>query len=285
MHATEAFREIADRVWLARRTWYDVNVTAIGGDDGLVVVDTHASGQAAGEIIADLELLGAGPVTDVVNTHAHLDHVLGNHRFAQRFPGVRLHAHEDAAAATTPADLAALETPEELAHPRWAEVRRTPVLAAERTFSGVAVIDLGDRQVEVLHLGRGHTAGDAVVRVADADLLVAGDLVEESGPPAYGPDCFPLEWPDTLDLAISLLAATSTLVPGHGAVVDREFVIDQRDRIGAVAETLRDLAGRGIGPDAALAAAEWPYPPACLGDAVARGYAHLPRGSRRLPLI
>jgi hypothetical protein len=41
-------------------------------------------------------------------------------------------------------------------------------------------VDLGDRAVEVLHPGRGHTAGDAVVRVPDSDVLFAGDLVEES---------------------------------------------------------------------------------------------------------
>ena len=39
-------------------------------------------------------------------------------------------------------------------------------------------LDLGDRYVELVHTGRGHTAGDVVVRVPDADVLVAGDLLE-----------------------------------------------------------------------------------------------------------
>ena len=39
--------------------------------------------------------------------------------------------------------------------------------------------------------GRGHTNGDLVVRVPDADVVYAGDLVEESAAPAFGSDCYP----------------------------------------------------------------------------------------------
>ena len=48
------------------------------------------------------------------------------------------------------------------------------------TFSSARAVDLGDRMVELVHPGRGHTAGDLVLRVPDADLVFAGDLVEES---------------------------------------------------------------------------------------------------------
>ena len=74
-------------------------------------------------------------------------------------------------------------------------------------------------------------------------------------------------------------------MPGHGAVVDREFVQDQRADIGVVAETIRDLAGRGIPVDDAIAAAEWPFPATALANAVRLGYEQLPRSQKRLPLI
>ena len=35
--------EVADRVWVARYEWYDVNITLVGGSAGLLVVDTHGS--------------------------------------------------------------------------------------------------------------------------------------------------------------------------------------------------------------------------------------------------
>jgi hypothetical protein len=74
-------------------------------------------------------------------------------------------------------------------------------------------------------------------------------------------------------------------VPGHGAPVDRGFVERQRDELGVVAETIRDLAGRGVPVAEALGAAEWPWEKERLADAVRRGYEHLPRSQKRLPLV
>ncbi len=103
--------------------------------------------------------------------------------------------------------------------------------------------------------------------------------------PAFGTDCYPMEWPLTLDVVLGLTTAQSVVVPGHGAVVDRDFVEEQRNSIGIVAETIRDLATRGVPVDDALGTAEWPYPPEALANAVRRGYEHLPRSQKRLPLV
>ena len=75
------------------------------------------------------------------------------------------------------------------------------------------------------------------------------------------------------------------MVDVDGAVVDREFVEQQRNEIGIVAETIRDLATRGVPVDDALAAADWPYAREALGRAVVRGYEQLPRSQKRLPLV
>ncbi len=98
-----------------------------------------------------------------------------------------------------------------------------------------------------MHPGRGHTAGDLVLRVPDADVLLAGDLVEESArtPCRSASDCCPMDWPLSLDIVLGLTTPGSVVVPGHGAPVDRDFVEEQRNTIGIVAETIRDLAGRG----------------------------------------
>lgn len=71
----------------------------------------------------------------------------------------------------------------------------TDVVPADHTFATRAVVDLGDRQIDLVHPGRGHTGGDVVVRISGADAVLAGDLVEESAPPAIGADAYPLEWP------------------------------------------------------------------------------------------
>jgi len=284
------FVEVGDRCWVARFDFLDVSVGLVGGDRGLLLVDTLASDAAGRRLVDEVRRLGAGEVVGIVNTHVHFDHVFGNRAVSEAYGAPPVVAHE-AAAEELDAHAAAARA-EAAGHddPRHAEVAATTdVLGPTETFSSAKVVDLGDRLVEVLHPGRGHTAGDAVVRVPDADVLFAGDLVEESAErnavPGFGDDCYPLEWPATLDLLMSMLDDDSVVVPGHGLPVGRDFVMDQRASIGVVAETIRDLAGRGVRPDQMAESAEWPYPAEELIQAFARGFAQLPRSSRSLPLL
>ena len=283
------FLEVADRVWVARYAWFDVNVSVVEGPAGLVVVDTNASETAAHEVLADLRKLSGAPLVAVVNTHVHFDHTFGNGVFAAE--GAEVVAHEAAAEALPEhaAEIRGQAAAELDEDPRYAELVDTHPLVPTRTFSSALTLDLGDRLVELIHPGKGHTSGDLVVRVPDADVVLAGDLVEESalrgGAPGYGDDSWPMEWPTTLDLALNLVGPDTVVVPGHGAPVGRDFVQEQRAALGVVAETIRDLAGRGVPLDQALDAAEWPYPREQLRHAVRRGYEHLPRAQKRLPLI
>src|SRR3954447_8005383 len=87
------FVEVADRCWVRRHSWFDVNVSVVGGEHGLLVVDTHASERAAAEVAALVRAL-PGEVVAVVNTHEHFDHTFGNGVFAR--DGIPLYAHETA---------------------------------------------------------------------------------------------------------------------------------------------------------------------------------------------
>lgn len=278
------FKEVGDRVWVARYPWFDVNVTAIAGERGLVVVDTNASTDVARTVLADLRRLSGAPLLHAVNTHQHFDHTFGNAVFADE--GAELVCHE-AAAQALPAH--AQEVRRQAAEDartddRFAGIAATRVQVPGRTFSSALTLDLGDRTVELVHPGQGHTAGDLIVRIADADVVLMGDLVEESHAPGYGEDAYPLAWPHALDLALELIGPETVVVPGHGAAADRDFVMEQRRDIGVVAQTIRDLASRGVRADEALGAAEWPFPAEDLTHAVRRGYDHLPRAAKGLPL-
>jgi glyoxylase-like metal-dependent hydrolase (beta-lactamase superfamily II) len=273
------FVEVADRCWVARHRVADVNVGVVAGSRGLLVVDTHSSARTARSVVEQVRALGAGEVVAVVNTHAHWDHVLGNATFVEEYDAPPVVAHEEAAAAVREDGAAMVDRLRDTL-----DMTGTTPVVPDRTFSSARVVDLGDRIVEVAHLGRGHTGGDAIAHVEDAKVLYAGDLVEESGVPGFGDDCFPLEWADTLDLMIGMLSAQSVVVPGHGAPVDKEFVMHQRASIGAVADGIRDLAGQGVGAGDMAQRTAWPYPVEDLEHAFLRGTAQLPRGGRALPL-
>lgn len=281
------FTEIADRVWVARYPWFDVNVGLIAGDDGLVVIDTNASGPLGEETLAAVRRVSTAPVLAAVNTHVHVDHVLGNAVFSAA--GAELIAHESAAAAL-PGHVAEVRSEHRGdADPRYEDLIATEPVVPTRTFSSALTLDLGGRLLELVHPGRGHTAGDVVVRVPDADVLFAGDLVEESTAgsvsPGLGADCYPMDWPTSLDLVLTLVAPGTLVVPGHGRPVDLDFVWEQRAALGVVAETIRDLAGRGVPLADAAGSAEWPYPAEDMAEAVRRGYEQLPHVRRQLPLI
>jgi hypothetical protein len=94
-----------------------------------------------------------------------------------------------------------------------------------------------------------------------------------SGPPAYGPDSWPLEWGLTLEQLSNLLTRGTVVVPGHGAPVDKEFVLSQRLDVVDVAEQIRALADRRVPVADAMEAGTWPFPAAGLEHAIARGYA------------
>lgn len=270
------FVEVGDRVWVARHEWWSLNIAVIAGDRGLLVVDTHASEVAAREVIARIGRLGAGPVVGIVNTHEHFDHTFGNAAFRDVDPALAIHAHEVAAERTI---LAGERIQAEYArHPEdehAAEVMATRIVPADQLFSSSRVIDLGDRAVELSYHGRGHTGGDAIVHVPDAQVIVMGDLIEESAPPVYGPDSFPLDWPATVAEIEPTLRGDSVVVPGHGAVVNRAFVRRQAEDLTRVATTIKDSHAADVPVEVALASSEWPWDPAVLRHAVERGYEQL----------
>jgi glyoxylase-like metal-dependent hydrolase (beta-lactamase superfamily II) len=280
-----SFVEVADRVWVARQDWFDLNVCLVRGSAGLVVVDTHASARAAQAVVDDIRALGLGEVTAVVNTHEHFDHTFGNGVLRAAYGELPIHAHEVAAERTVATgEHTRQRYRDDPDDPHRDEVLETEIVPADHTFSSVAVLELGDRLLELAHPGRGHTAGDLVVRVAEADVVLAGDLVEESAPPSYGEDSHPLDWPGTMEVVLGMVGPETVVVPGHGAVVGREFVEEQRSEIAIVAQTVRDLAAAGVPAEKALEATEWPYPREALRHAVRLGYAALPPGGRFLPL-
>ncbi|HEY7042696.1 MAG TPA: MBL fold metallo-hydrolase [Nocardioidaceae bacterium] len=278
------FVEVADRVFVGRYPQWDTTVGLVVGADGLLVVDTRACRRHGVELCDDVRRVAPGlPVRWVVNTHEHFDHVMGN----AAFEAATIHAHENAAARMVEAcdrikaDIRA-DPSLDPDHPWYTSELLEAVLETEyrlpdETFSSAAAIDLGDRVVELAYPGRGHTSGDIAIRVPDVDVVFAGDLIEQSAPPSYGGDCFPLDWPATLDLVIGMLTPDTVVVPGHGTPVDKAFVQDQRADVSDIAELIRSLHGQGVPEADALAAGGdgWPWESSRLTHAVSRGYAHL----------
>jgi glyoxylase-like metal-dependent hydrolase (beta-lactamase superfamily II) len=261
--------EIADGVLVRRHRRLDLNVGLVVGGERCLVIDTRESHAQARDLVEAIRRVTALPWV-VVNTHAHHDHVFGNHVFT---PCV-VWGHERCAEVVEGygeiqralVQRALAEHGEEDLAAELDEVEITP---PNRTFADAVQVDLGGVRVELRHLGRGHTDNDVVVHVPGAALF-AGDLVEEGAPPAVD-DAFPLDWPVTLDALLALV--DGPVVPGHGAVVDRGFVEDQAAVLDATAAAAREAFAEGQQPEEA--AGRVPLPEEVAVQALARAFRQL----------
>ncbi|RKN50606.1 MBL fold metallo-hydrolase [Micromonospora endolithica] len=271
---TGHFVEVADRVHVYREPLLRVNVTLVVGDGAALLVDTLSTAGQATALAAAARAVTPHPLT-LVNTHHHFDHCFGNATLAAD-PPRPVYAHERAASALRERpDRLRREAYEEMRdeHPALAgELAETTLFAPTHTVHTETVLDVGGRRVVLRHPGRGHTDADLVVHVPDADVLVAGDLVEQSGPPAFE-ESYPLQWPDTVADLLRTLTPTSVVVPGHGEVVDAEFVRAQHAQLAELAWLIRAAHTGGAPPERVAAEAPFGARPAL--HAARRGYAEL----------
>ena len=252
MGAVTQWQEVADRIFTRRYDPFDVNVTVVVGRHGTLLVDTRTSLVEASQVRDDLRELPVSAPTAVALTHAHLDHCLG----AGAFSGLPLWASHGCREDLRRHGIAQRDTliahrPEE----EHAHLRASPIPVPDHTVTDRHRLDLGDRVVELLVLGHGHTDHDLVLHVPDAGVVLAGDLVEVGAPPQFH-DAFPFEWPATLARVESLGAAVT--VPGHGAPADRQTVATQREELSHLAALCREVIGGLRSRESVLAASPFP---------------------------
>jgi glyoxylase-like metal-dependent hydrolase (beta-lactamase superfamily II) len=275
------FTAVADHVYVSLVPFSaedgpaEVTVGLVVGSEGVVLVDCGSTPEQGRQLLTEIAAVTPLPLVAVLLTHWHYDHSFG---------------------------LAGLDVPTSIAHESVGERLRSPETRAEAARLGVdaaelrrphhevavvAAVDLGGGvRVEAVHLGRGHTEGDLVVVVPDSDVVFAGDLVESSGPPSYGPDSYAHEWPATLDGLIGLTTDTTVILPGHGGPLDREAIFEQRGRVAAVSGEITRLAGLAVRIEDAEERGTWALPFAAVRGGLDAAFAQARAADpqRRLPL-
>lgn len=224
------------------------NTTVVIGEREVLVVDSCYLPSSAKEDIADIRKWTNKPVRYLVNTHWHYDHTLGNAAYWEAFaPNLTVVAHLQTAIQSAGHNPAwfnrypknadsykqALQTGKtssgkELTEDQKKEfnkvvagvdaVQKEFVTINDRhpnlTFSDELNFDLGNREVQIKNLGRGNTAGDAIVYLPKEKILVTGDLLVSPVPYMFGG--YPSDFTKTLQKMIFIDA--QTIVPGHGKI-------------------------------------------------------------------
>jgi cyclase len=249
------FNKIADGVYHAVGTGSLVvmsNAAIIEGDRDVLVVDSHVSPGGAWALREELKAITPKPIRWVVNSHYHFDHSHGNQVYG---PEVEIIGHDftraqmaggksqdspareffvggvPAAIKNLEARLAAATTPEARAQiENQLSIQRNhlegtnavqptpPTLTVSRTMT----LHRGSREIRILFLGRGHTAGDVVVYLPQERIVATGDLLIEG--PSYLGDAFVLEWIETIETLKGI--DFDTVLPGHGRAFSGKAKLD-----------------------------------------------------------
>lgn len=250
------------------------NAGFVIGDDGVLIFDTFFTPEALEELIGVIEAQTKLPIKFAVNSHYHLDHTGGNQVLNAR--GVPIIAHDNVVVWQTAKNKRFLPAPEEL-QKRLADAMKqlseTPENQRDKreqlerqirrlqatqsikltnptvTFnSGVVHLYLGKREVLLFTLP-GHTGGDVLAYVPDANVVFTGDMGWSKTLPNLV-DATVNDWVPSLDKVLGQYP-TATFVPGHGNVAGAADIRDFRDYLDDLRARVRQGIANGLTLDQA----------------------------------
>jgi glyoxylase-like metal-dependent hydrolase (beta-lactamase superfamily II) len=223
----------------------DPNTGVIVGDTCCMVVDAQATPLMAKDVIARVRSVTDKPIKYVLLSHYHAVRVLG-------------------ATAFNASEIIASDATRRLIVERGEQDKASEIGRFPRLFRGVETVPpgltwptmtfnqhltlwLGRRRVDIMRLGRGHTAGDTVAWVPDEGVMFSGDLVEYHSA-CYCGDAHLADWPKTLD-ALSEYRPRA-LVPGRGDALEgdprvTEAIADTREFLHTLYGTAQSSVAKG----------------------------------------
>ena len=228
------------------------NSAAFITSDGVVLVDTKLAGWGQ-PLIDKIGELTAKPITTIINTHAHFDHVDGNVEFPA---SVEFVAHENTRRLMR----------ENNAVRGLGPARESPFDGdnangiPERTFTDTLTLGSGADRVELHYFGRAHTGGDTWVVFPALRVMHAGDAFPAKMVPIMDSNNggSGIDYPDTLRKASQGIANVDRIITGHGPVMTPRDLSEYADFVSWFVSDVR--AGKARGESAAEFVSGWQVP-------------------------
>ena len=223
------------------------NTTVFVQSNGITVVDTKNPGWGA-PILAEIKKLSPKPITTIINTHTHGDHVSGNVEFPAT---VDIVVQENTAANMKQMrGVTGMMKPGAPPAPNIFDVNKGVGLA-KRTFKDRMTLFSGPDQIDLYYFGRGHTNGDAWVQFPALRVVTAGDIISGKNLPLLDANNggSGLEIGDTIAKAHSAFSKSAdTVITGHSTNLTLPEVLEyatfNREFAAAVREGKK--AGRSV---------------------------------------
>lgn len=222
------------------------NMALLAGPEGNLLVDDQFA-QLSDKIKGAIANLDPGPVRFVINTHLHGDHTGGNENFKKI--GVTLMAHDNVRARMMKGTIDRNGNPVPPRNPEaWPMV----------TFESNLNVHLNGQDIELVHVDKGHTDGDVVIRFRQANVMHTGDAFVRGRYPIIdrGSGGSFLAYIHSLSLIHGMADDQTRIIPGHGALGSRadvkalhDVLVDIRDQVTAALKKgtkVEDIAALGI---------------------------------------
>ncbi len=224
------------------------NIGVLPGPDGVLLIDDQVPGMTE-NVIRGVRQITDGEIRFVVNTHVHMDHFGGNPVLKDM--GATMISHKN----VRDRMFQPHHTPR-----RGGTYAATPIPEANRpilTFEDAMNFHMNGEDVRVWLVPRAHTDGDSFTYFANSDVLHTGDVFRTNMYPIV--DVFNGgSWLGTLaatEAAIALAGTNTKVIPGHGdGFTDRDGLIEVRDMIVDISDTIREMIVRGMHLEEVLAA-------------------------------
>ena len=243
-------------VWMINAGF--VNVVVQVGSDGVLVVDTGTEALAP-KILAEITRLAEGkPIRNIVNTHAHADHVGGNVVVAKA--GKSIIAGNFAPQAGAGAANVAKIYAHEKVQLRMSEgegkqpAASTAALPTDTFFTKRFDLYFDGEAVQLLHQPNAHTDGDSIVYFRKSDVIAAGDVYINTTFPVID-----VQQGGSLNGIIAALnriieitvpkdkqEGGTYVIPGHGRLADEADVVEYRDMVTIIRDRIQDAIKKGM---------------------------------------
>ena len=223
------------------------NIAASIGEDGVLIVDNMFP-EMVPKVRAAIAELGGGDIDYAVNTHWHFDHAEGN--LALGPAGTSIVAHDNSAAMMAKTNILNLVVTKYLqeAYPREAR----PAIS----FDDRMRLYFNDDEIDIVHAGPAHTAGDAAVIFRKHNAVHFGDVFNNTGYPFIDADSG-----GGIDGMIAFcqsildeVGPNAVIIPGHGEVTDSATLQAYIDMLKTVRERVAAMIGEGKSLEEVMAA-------------------------------
>jgi len=232
------------------------NVTVHAGDDGLVVVDSGSTAMA-GSLLEAIKAISSRPIRVIVNTSADLDHVGGNAVVGGAGIGLSPDPFGDGNHATVLAHENVLRRLSGLGGNGAEAAYPTKMLPNDTFTSRYRSMYVNDDAVQIIRQTGAHSDSDVMVLFRKADVIATGDVIDLRQFPVIDPSKGgsiqgEIEALNRLltefvvpNVPLVLKAGRTLVVPGHGYVSDYGEVVEYRDMVTVIKDTVQALIDKG----------------------------------------